>query len=215
MPPAASAGRTPRAWAGLALALLAGCAAAPPAPPPSAPVPESGNTVCHCPPAGNAAQSAQVQGSGFALACSCQPPSTPRVTVAQAPPPPPAASPAVPPSVTVYFEYRSAALSAEARAALDRWTARAGALAPGASVSIDGHADFIASAKYNLRLSAKRAASVKDYLVSRGIDAARIDTHAHGATEPVKRCAERHRPALIRCLAPNRRAYVHVVGASG
>lgn len=50
---------------------------------------------------------------------------------------------------------------------------------------VEGHADSLGSAEYNYWLSASRAASIKSYLVSRGINAERIRIHAHGKDRPL------------------------------
>lgn len=50
---------------------------------------------------------------------------------------------------------------------------------------VEGHADSLGSAEYNYWLSASRAAAVKSYLVSRGINAERIRIHAHGKDRPI------------------------------
>jgi OOP family OmpA-OmpF porin len=48
-----------------------------------------------------------------------------------------------------------------------------------------GHTDSIGSDRYNQRLSERRAAAVKDYLVSKGIPAAKITTIGKGESQPV------------------------------
>jgi outer membrane protein OmpA-like peptidoglycan-associated protein len=46
---------------------------------------------------------------------------------------------------------------------------------------VAGHTDAKGSAQYNKQLSRKRADAVKQYLVGRGIDAARLDTVGYGS----------------------------------
>ncbi len=81
---------------------------------------------------------------------------------------------------------------------------------------ITGHADRIGSAKYNQRLSERRAAAVKDYLVSQGVEASRLETAAKGESEPVVDCKNikgpenRHNKKLVECLQPNRRVVVEI-----
>ena len=48
-----------------------------------------------------------------------------------------------------------------------------------------GHTDSIGSDAYNQKLSERRAAAVKDYLVSKGIPAAKITTIGKGESQPV------------------------------
>lgn len=52
-------------------------------------------------------------------------------------------------------------------------------------LTIEGHTDDVGSAQANQALSTKRAESVKAYLVSQGIDAARLEAKGLGATKPV------------------------------
>lgn len=55
-----------------------------------------------------------------------------------------------------------------------------------ARVVLEGHTDSIGSKEYNLKLSHKRAASVRDYLVTKeGIDAGRITLSGFGFTKPL------------------------------
>ncbi len=56
---------------------------------------------------------------------------------------------------------------------------------PGWSLTIEGHTDATGSDDYNLTLSEKRAASVGAYLVSGGIQAARLKTAGFGESKPV------------------------------
>lgn len=51
---------------------------------------------------------------------------------------------------------------------------------------IEGHTDSIGPAEYNMRLSERRAESVKNYLTDKlDIDASRLDTKGYGETRPV------------------------------
>ena len=52
-------------------------------------------------------------------------------------------------------------------------------------VELEGHADAVGRETTNLRLSAKRAAAVKDYLVQQGIEASRISVQGFGGIKPV------------------------------
>ena len=74
-----------------------------------------------------------------------------------------------------------------------------------------GHSDRTGSAESNRRLSEKRAENVRAYLISKGVDADKIEVFGYGQTLPVKSCSdETDRRALIECLAPNRRIVVEV-----
>lgn len=83
-------------------------------------------------------------------------------------------------------------------------------------VLVSGYTDRIGSDSYNQRLSERRAAAVKAYLVHEGIDASRIDTVGKGKADPVVACsdvkgrANRKNKKLVACLQPNRRVTVEV-----
>ena len=56
---------------------------------------------------------------------------------------------------------------------------------PDTNINIYGHTDSKGTAAYNQGLSERRAASVKSYLVSKGVDASRMFTMGMGLTEPI------------------------------
>ncbi|RCK72603.1 MAG: Calcium-binding acidic-repeat protein precursor (ARP) [Ignavibacteriae bacterium] len=56
---------------------------------------------------------------------------------------------------------------------------------PEIEVEIHGHTDDIGKSTYNMKLSQRRADSVKEYLVQKGIDPARIKTKGFGSTKPI------------------------------
>ena len=52
-------------------------------------------------------------------------------------------------------------------------------------LNIEGHTDNVGKDEYNQLLSDNRAAAVKTYLVSKGIDESRITSQGFGETQPV------------------------------
>lgn len=54
---------------------------------------------------------------------------------------------------------------------------------PDASINIEGYASSDGSEGYNMKLSEKRASSVKEYLIENGIDANRLNTVGYGETK--------------------------------
>lgn len=56
---------------------------------------------------------------------------------------------------------------------------------PGMNLAIDGHTDNVGSDEKNQILSDNRAASVKAYLVSKGVTESRITSQGHGETMPI------------------------------
>jgi len=79
-----------------------------------------------------------------------------------------------------------------------------------ASIKVVGHTDRIGSDADNQLLSQRRAQTVREFLVARGVAASSITAEGRGESEPVKQCEEQARAALIACLAPNRRVEIQV-----
>jgi peptidoglycan-associated lipoprotein len=72
---------------------------------------------------------------------------------------------------------------------------------PDSLVRIEGHTDDLGTPVENLAVGQKRAASVMQYLVSKGLNSERIAIVSYGSDRPV--CAERTEA----CRAKNRRAH--------
>jgi OmpA-OmpF porin, OOP family len=151
----------------------------------------------------------------------------PRAEPKPVPPPPPApvAKPEVKPeppkkpavmnlASTELFEFNKAVLTQDARVKLDNEVvAKLKDLKDVRYIIVNGHADRLGSPQYNQRLSEKRAEAVRAYLVSKGVDAAKVETLGFGKTLPVKACPDqKDRKGLIACLADNRRVVVEVQG---
>ncbi|HWM43520.1 MAG TPA: OmpA family protein [Burkholderiales bacterium] len=115
---------------------------------------------------------------------------------------------------TELFEFNKAVLTQEARSKLDsEVVAKLRDLKDVRYVIVNGHADRLGSAQYNQKLSEKRADAVRAYLVSKGVDQAKVETLGFGKTLPVKACPDqKDRKGLIDCLGPNRRVVVEVQG---
>ena len=83
----------------------------------------------------------------------------------------------------VLFGFDSSELSGASQATLDRQAAFLVAR-PALRVTIEGHCDERGTREYNLALGERRASVVRDYLVARGINAARIKTISYGKERP-------------------------------
>ena len=84
---------------------------------------------------------------------------------------------------TVNFALGSAVLTARAMGFLEE---TAGNLAKtDGPVLVAGHTDGLGEAKYNMELSSKRAAAVKQYLVAHGVPAERLTAVGYGKSQPV------------------------------
>ena len=99
----------------------------------------------------------------------------------------------------VFFESDSSELTQQARATLEKqaqWLRQYGNYA----FTIEGHADERGTREYNIALGARRASVVVNYLVSRGVNAQRIQQKSFGKERPVAICDD------ISCWSQNRRA---------
>ena len=84
---------------------------------------------------------------------------------------------------TVYFGFDSAELSGSAQATLDRQAAFLN-VNPALVVIVEGHADERGTREYNLALGDRRATAVRDYLLAKGLNSARIRTVSYGKERP-------------------------------
>jgi peptidoglycan-associated lipoprotein len=99
----------------------------------------------------------------------------------------------------VFFDTDSSELSDQARATLDKqaqWLGNYNRYA----FTIEGHADERGTREYNIALGARRAETVREYLVSRGVSGQRMRTISYGKERPVAVCND------ISCWSQNRRA---------
>jgi peptidoglycan-associated lipoprotein len=99
----------------------------------------------------------------------------------------------------VFFETDSSELTQQARATLDKqaqWLGNYNRYA----FTIEGHADERGTREYNIALGARRAETVREYLVSRGVSGQRMRTISYGKERPVALCND------ISCWSQNRRA---------
>ncbi len=129
-------------------------------------------------------------------------PTTPPPPPPPTPPPPPAPTPeraptedeifakATPAELTksgvlkpVYFDYDSIVLTEAARGVLQK-NVEYLKKRPSTKVMVEGHADSRGTNEYNLALTDRRAAAVKDYLVSLGVTVDRVSTVAKGEEQP-------------------------------
>ena len=86
--------------------------------------------------------------------------------------------------VLTYFDFDSAALSAQTTMVLDSAVDKF-AKNPSARVVISGHADERGTREYNLALGHLRASAVADYMLARGIDGLRIKKVSYGKERPL------------------------------
>jgi peptidoglycan-associated lipoprotein len=134
-------------------------------------------------------------------ACSSTPKPAPPVT--PLPPPPPRAQTAPPPGHVgesvlpgserdfvinagdrIYFDFDRYEVRTDAQPILDAqaaWLRRY----PAVQVRIEGNCDERGTREYNLALGARRANTVREYLVAHGVSADRISTVSYGKEQPI------------------------------
>lgn len=103
----------------------------------------------------------------------------------------------------VFFLYDKSDLSETARTSLQKdsdWMKKWAST----HVKVEGHADSRGTSEYNLALGERRASAVRDYLVSLGIDAARISVVSLGEEQPF--CTEENEA----CWSQNRRGHFDI-----
>lgn len=107
----------------------------------------------------------------------------------------------------VYFGYDQYSLTAQGQAALRRqaeWLQNN----PSVKVQLAGNCDERGTREYNLALGARRAQAAHDYLVSLGVNPARLSTKSNGKENPVAYGSDES------AWSQNRNAMTTVTGAS-
>ncbi len=113
------------------------------------------------------------------------------------------------------FDFDKATLRPAGRDALDTFVGKLRDISPETIMAI-GHADRLGSERYNQRLSEQRVASVKAYMVSKGVEPGRIYSEGKGETQPVTKAGDCTGPKskkLIACLQPDRRVDIEIIGS--
>ncbi len=99
-----------------------------------------------------------------------------------------------------FFDLDQSTIRDDARALLQKnaeWMRRW----PSTRITVEGHCDSRGTSEYNLALGERRAAAVRDYLVSLGVAPDRVKTVSKGKETPV--CTEENES----CSQQNRRGH--------
>ncbi|WP_332879697.1 OmpA family protein [Massilia sp. S19_KUP03_FR1] len=130
------------------------------------------------------------------------------VQAAPAPMPAPAPQPTsekVSFAAEALFDFDKAVVKPDGKAALDEMMAKLQGMNTEVMIAV-GHTDSVGSDAYNAKLSLRRADAVKAYLVSKGLDPARLYTEGKGEAQPI---ADN---ATAEGRAKNRRVNIEIVG---
>ena len=84
----------------------------------------------------------------------------------------------------IFFDFDKYSLNADAQATLQRQAAWLNKYT-NTQIALEGHCDERGTREYNLGLGDRRANAAKEYLVSLGVDAGRIETISYGKERPV------------------------------
>jgi len=112
------------------------------------------------------------------------------------------------------FDFDKSTLRPAGRDTLDSFVGKLKDISPETIMTI-GHADRFGSDAYNQRLSEQRVATVKAYMVSKGVETNRIYTEGKGEKQPVTKAGDCLGPKsakVIACLQPDRRVDIEVIG---
>ena len=140
----------------------------------------------------------------------CNPEFFKETAAVEAPVAPTVSAKAITLNADAFFDFDKDTLKKEGKASLDALV-KDMKLDQVEYITVVGHTDRIGSDSYNQKLSERRANTVAKYLTAKGVPATKIKSSGVGETQPVKECkGEKATPALIKCLAPNRRAVITV-----
>ena len=117
-------------------------------------------------------------------------------------------------SADALFDFDKATLRPEGKAKLDELVEKVKSIKLEVIIAV-GHADRFGTDAYNQKLSEKRAAAVKEYLVGKGMEANRVYTEGKGKKQPVTKADQCKGPKskkTIACLQPDRRVEIEVIG---
>lgn len=89
-------------------------------------------------------------------------------------------------AMPVHFAYDDATVRAEDQASLERFASVVQKYYNGAEVTVEGFADPAGTTRYNLDLSRRRAQSVKQFLVGKGMADQQLKTVGYGKTRLVR-----------------------------
>lgn len=106
------------------------------------------------------------------------------------------------------FDFDKSTLTSQGKSTLDRIASEIQQSGT-TNLTVTGYTDRLGSAKYNQKLSERRANAAKSYLQSQGVNA-HITAVGRGKANQVVACQGERGQALKDCLKPNRRVVINV-----
>ncbi|WP_324256096.1 TolC family outer membrane protein [Niveibacterium sp. 24ML] len=114
------------------------------------------------------------------------------------------------------FSYGSDQLLPNGTAPLDKFASDAARFMI-ERITVIGHTDRMGSPEFNRQLSERRAATVRDYLIKKGLPANKFEIVGKGSAEPLAKCEQinpklRDNKEYVTCLGPDRRVVIELQG---
>lgn len=113
----------------------------------------------------------------------------------------------------VNYEFDKSDLMQSSVLALDTTLLKIMTLNPDIIIEISSHTDDKGSEEYNLKLSQKRAESVVNYLISKGIDKTRVNPIGYGESQPIAPNKNKNGTDNPEGRAKNRRTDFKIIGS--
>ena len=107
----------------------------------------------------------------------------------------------------VFFLEDQSTLTPEAQETLRRQAAWLNKY-PRVTVQVEGHADERGTREYNISLSARRATTTRNFLLSQGVPGSRVSSIAYGKERPAALCDAEE------CWSQNRRTVTVITGGA-
>jgi OOP family OmpA-OmpF porin len=115
----------------------------------------------------------------------------------------------------VLFDFDKSSLRPAGRDALDAFVGKANGLGQNTVMAV-GYADRFGTDGYNQKLSERRVATVKEYLVAKGVQANWVNSSAKGESQPTTRPGECSGNTagmkVVACLQPDRHVHLEMTG---
>ena len=114
----------------------------------------------------------------------------------------------------IYFEFGKASLTEASKETIDNTIYKIMKSNKEIIVEIGAHTDYLGKSDYNLKLSQKRAESVVNYLIKKGIDKTRMNPVGYGEEKPLVKSKTEEGEDIPEAREKNRRIEFAVIGTT-